>query len=105
MLNEELARYQNQYYQVMNQANMRTMQTLAASINTASEKVAKDKKLTMVVNKDACFYYSPDRDVTTLVISEMDKNYSSQESKKQAAVATTTPADEQTSEQKSEPKK
>ena len=83
-LNEELGRYQNQYYQVMNQANMRIVQTLGASINTAAEKVAKDKKLNMVVNKDACFYYTPDRDVTTSVIAEMDKNFA-QDSKKQAS--------------------
>ena len=85
-LNEELGRYQNQYYQVMNQANMRIMQTISASINTASEKVAKDKKLSMVVNKDACFYYTPGLDVTTLVIGEMDKTFA-EDAKKQAAVA------------------
>ncbi len=84
-LNEELSRYQNQYYQVMNQANMRIIQTLSTSINSASEKVAKDKKLTMVVNKDACFYYTPALDVTTSVISEMDKNFPA-DTKKQAEV-------------------
>ena len=82
-LNEELSRYQNQYYQVMNQANMRIVQTLSTSINAASERVAKDKKLTMVVNKDACFYYTPALDVTNFVVTEMDKNFA-QESKKQA---------------------
>ena len=81
-LNEELSRYQNQYYQVMNQANMRIVQTLSTSINAASEKVAKDKKLTMVVNKDAFFYYNPVLDVTTTVITEMDKNFA-QDSRKQ----------------------
>lgn len=84
-LNEELGRYQNQYYQVMNQANMRIVQTLTSSINSAAEKVAKDKKLSMVVNKDACFYYSPALDVTSLVVVEMDKNFA-QDSKKQASV-------------------
>ncbi len=82
-LNEELTRYQNQYYQVMNQANMRIIQTLSTSINSASEKVAKDKNLTMMINKDACFYYIPARDMTNLVIIEMDKNFSA-DSKKQA---------------------
>lgn len=82
-LNEELSRYQNQYYQVMNQANMRIVQTLGASINTASEKVAKEKKLNMVVNKDACFYYVPALDVTQSVILEMDKNFAA-DTKKQA---------------------
>lgn len=99
-LNEELSRYQNQYYQVMNQANMRIIQTLSTSINSASEKVAKDKKLNMVVNKDACFYYMPALDVTPSVIAEMDKNYA-QDSKKQAgaqANAVEMPTAEQTTE-------
>ncbi|NDD58732.1 MAG: OmpH family outer membrane protein [Chlamydiae bacterium] len=74
-LNEELNRYQNQFYQVLNQANMKIIQTLSATINTASEKVAKDKKLHMVVNKEACFFYNPNLDITNLVIAEMDKSY------------------------------
>ncbi len=74
-LNEEMNRYQNQYYQVLNQANMRIMQTISTGINTAAEKVAKDKKLTAVLNKDACFYFAPTLDVTHQVISEMDKSY------------------------------
>jgi outer membrane protein len=102
-LNEELSRYQNQYYQVMNQANMRIMQTLANSINVASEKVAKEKKLSMVVNKDACFYFTPALDVTNLIVAEMDKNFA-QESKKQAAAAPA-PAEEQIADQKPEIKK
>jgi outer membrane protein len=93
-LNEELSRYQNQYYQVMNQANMRIVQTLSTSINSAAEKVAKDKKLTMVVNKDACFYYTPALDVTKTVITEMDKNFAT-DAKKQANSAEI-PAVEQT---------
>ena len=74
-LNEDLNRYQNQYYQVMNQANMRIVQTLSTSINNASEKVAKEKKFNMVLNKDACFYYVPSLDVTTQVIAQMDKDF------------------------------
>jgi len=71
-LNEEIGRYQNQFYQVMQQANMKIMQTLAANIQEASEKVAKNKKLTMVMNKEACFFAAPTLDVTNLVIAEMD---------------------------------
>ena len=80
-LNEELGRYQNQYYQVMNQANMRIVQTISTGINSASEKVAKDKKLNMVVNKDACFFYAPTLDVTNLIIAEMDKNFATDSKK------------------------
>lgn len=90
VLSDEMNRYQNQYYQVLNQANMRIIQTISNGINTASEKVAKDKKLTVVVNKDACFYFSPTLDVTNQVVSEMDKSFDS-EAKKQA-VAPAAPA-------------
>ena len=85
-LNEELSRYQNQYYQVLNQANMKIVQSIGANINTAAEKVAKDKKLSMVVNKEACFFHNPTLDVTNLVIAEMDKTYEL-ESKKQKATS------------------
>ena len=85
-LNEEMGRYQNQYYQVLNQANMRIVQILSSNINTASEKIAKDKKLAMVINKDACFFFTPGLDVTNLVIAEMDKSYE-QDAKKAAANA------------------
>jgi outer membrane protein len=85
-LSEEMNRYQNQYYQVLNQANMRIMQSMNTTINTAAEKVAKDKHLTMVINKEACFFYSPQLEVTPLVIAEMDKNFE-QDAKTQAAAA------------------
>lgn len=89
VLNEELGRYQNQYYQVLNQANMRIIQSLSTSINSASEKVAKEKKLAAVVNKDACFFYAPGLDITPLVIAEMDKNFEKDSKKTAAAPAET----------------
>lgn len=85
-LHEDMSRYQNQYYQVLNQANMRIMQTLGNTINQAAEKVAKDKHLKMVLNKDACFFTAPSLEVTNLIIAEMDKMYE-QEGKKQQAAA------------------
>jgi outer membrane protein len=83
-LNEEMNRYQNQYYQVLNQANMKIIQNMSSVIQAASEKVAKEKQLSMVVNKEACFFYNPALDVTAFVIGEMDKDFE-QEMKKQSA--------------------
>ncbi|NGX37594.1 MAG: hypothetical protein K1000chlam2_00750 [Chlamydiae bacterium] len=81
-LNEEMSRYQNQYYQVLNQANMKIMQTLGAGIQEASEKVAQGKnKLTLVMNKEACFFSAPTLDVTNLVIAEMDKIFDEKNNK------------------------
>jgi outer membrane protein len=84
-LNQDLQRYQNQYYQVMNQANMRVIQNLNGAISQAAEKVAKDKKLGMVVNKEACFFYSPGLDITVDVIAEMDKNFVTQDNNAKVA--------------------
>lgn len=74
-LNEEMNRHQGQYYQVMQQANMRIYQQVGQEASIAAEKVAKDKKLYMVINKGACLYYNADFDITQAVIQEMDKKF------------------------------
>jgi outer membrane protein len=74
-LNDELSRYQNQYYQVLNQANMKVVQKLNAKVNEAAEQVAKDKKLNLVLHKDVCFFSASDLDITSSVVEKMDKAY------------------------------
>ncbi|MCB1106631.1 MAG: OmpH family outer membrane protein [Chlamydiia bacterium] len=77
-LSEELNRYQNQYMQVMQQANMKLMQTMNGHVSKASESIAKKRKLPMVVREEACFFYNPSFDITPSVIEEMDKSYDSE---------------------------
>lgn len=72
---EDLARYQNQFYQVMNQAQMHMLQKLHHSIAQAAEFVAQDKRLDYVINKEACFYIRSDFDVTNQVIATMDRSF------------------------------
>jgi outer membrane protein len=74
-LSEEMNRYQSQYYQIMQQANMKLMHTVADLINEASETVAKKAHLSLVLNKDAAFHYLTALDITDDVISEMDKKF------------------------------
>lgn len=74
-LQEDHGRYQNQFYQVLQHANYQMIQKMSGAIAKASEKIAQSKQLDYVMNKEACFYIRPDLDVTTLIISEMDKNY------------------------------
>lgn len=96
-LGEELGRYQQQYYQVLNQANYKLIQTMGKNINLAAEKVAGNKGINMVVNQEACFYCLPSLDITSDVIKEMDKSFE-QEAKKVAAAslsAEKTPAAEE----------
>lgn len=74
-LHEELGHYQNQYMQVMQQANMKLMQVMNNHVATASQAIAKRKKIPMVVREEACFFYDPSFDVTPEVIKEMDKSF------------------------------
>jgi outer membrane protein len=74
-LQEDLNRYQNQFYQVLNHAHYQMLQRMNAAASKAAEKVAGQKQFGYVINKEACFYIRPDLDVTSLVINEMDKAY------------------------------
>jgi outer membrane protein len=72
---EDMARYQNQFYQVLNQAHYQMIQKMSQNVAKAAESIAQEKKLDYVMNKEACFYVRPDLDVTSNVIAEMDKSF------------------------------
>jgi outer membrane protein len=74
-LQEDLGRYQQQFYQLMQGANYQLVHKMSNHIASASEKIAKQNNLDCVVNKEACFYTHSDFDVTSLVIQEMDRAY------------------------------
>ncbi|HLB52566.1 MAG TPA: OmpH family outer membrane protein [Chlamydiales bacterium] len=74
-LQERLMMYQQQFHQMMNQANYQVVYKIRAAAEVASEKVAKEKHLTYVINEDMCFYVQPSLDVTSFVIAEMDKAF------------------------------
>lgn len=92
-LQEEHGRYQNQFYQVMNQANMKLIQLMSQYVSQAAESVAKKQKLSVVLNKEACFYYEPKQDITAAVIAEMDKSYEKQAKSQTATAAAQQPSD------------
>lgn len=72
---EDLARYQYQFNQMMSQAQMQMIHKMNSMISKAAEKIANEKHLDYVMNKEACFYIRPDFEVTSLVISELDKGF------------------------------
>ena len=51
------------------------VQKMSSTISIAAKQVAEKNNLDYVINKEACFYIRPDLDVTTQVISEMDKKF------------------------------
>jgi outer membrane protein len=83
-LSDEMQRYQQQFYQVLQQTNYKLVQNIGTQIGTASEKVAAAKGINAVINKEACFYYLPSLDITSDVIKEMDKVFEA-DAKKQPA--------------------
>lgn len=74
-LSQDLNRFQNQYYQILNQANFKVLNTLSTKVADAAETVARSRNLNLVLNEEACFFYSKELDITKLVVAEMDKNY------------------------------
>lgn len=83
-LQEELSRYQNQFYQVLNHANHQMVSKINQSISTASKQIAEKNQFDYVLNKEACFYIRSDLDVTDQVISEMNKRYDVEANAKKA---------------------
>lgn len=86
-LARSLGQYQNQFYQMMQQAQYQIYQKVLTNITKASEKIAKEKKLDYILNKEACFYIRPDLDVTNNVISEMDRSFDLDKADKKATQA------------------
>ena len=74
-LQDDMGRYQNQFYQFFQQAQYQMYQKMSNNIAKASEKIAKERKLDYVINKEACFYIRTDLDVTREVIAIMDKDF------------------------------
>ncbi len=86
-LNQELGQYQQQYYQFMNQGQQRIIQNVVGGINKAAEQIASAKGYNMILNKEACFFYSPTLDITSDVLKAMDTHFDAEAQKQAAAVA------------------
>lgn len=75
VLSQEMNQIQTQYYQALQQANMKILQELNDQVSEASAQVAKEGKFDMIVNDENCFYSSDALDVTKEVVATMDKNF------------------------------
>lgn len=74
VLSSEFSQQQNQFYQIMNQANYQIIGNLTQQIEKAAEKVAKDKGIDFVLNKEACFFASSSVDISKEVSQQVDKD-------------------------------
>lgn len=74
-MSQEIGQIQGQYYQTLQQANMKILQKLNDTVAKAAAKVAKDNKIDVVLNDDGGFYFAPDLDISNQVIAVMDEMY------------------------------
>lgn len=81
-LNQELNQIQNQFYQTLNQANMKIVQNLQDAVTAASKTVAEKKNIDVVLNQEGSFFVSTKFDISQEVINEMDKQYQTQQEAK-----------------------
>jgi outer membrane protein len=74
-MSQEFAHFQNQYYQLLQQANMKLFQSLHQQVSSAADKVREKEHLSMVLNEDSVFASAPSLNCTDRVIAEMDRRF------------------------------
>lgn len=75
VLSQEFVRYQNQYYQLLNQANYSMLQTLHQYVSEAAETVREQRHLNFVLSEESAFAACAGLNLTDEVVKEMDKRF------------------------------
>jgi outer membrane protein len=76
-LTQDIAQLQQQYYQILNQANMRILQHVMEEVSGAATEVAKTHSLSLVLNEESSFYHIDALDVSSEVIRILDSRMDS----------------------------
>ncbi len=74
-LSEEMNQLQYESSQLASQTQFKVLQTMDESVKSATKTIAERKDLELVVNKDTCFFYNTDLDITKDVIEEMNASF------------------------------
>lgn len=74
-LNQEFSQQQNQFYQTLQQANVMIVQKLTEQVTKATQEVAKNNKIDLVLTDESAFYYAPAIDISPMVIVLMDESF------------------------------
>jgi len=72
-LSQEASEQQSQYYQALQQANIKVLDKLADYITSASETVAKKNAYNAVLNDDGTYYYDKELDISDEIVKIMDE--------------------------------
>ncbi len=74
MLNQELSQQQTQYYQSLNQTNLKVLQNLNDIVAKAAAQIAKQDNIDLILNEES-FYHAPYLDISDKVVAIMDENF------------------------------
>lgn len=83
-LSQELSQHQQQYLQILNQANMKIIQGLTEKANAAAAVVAKNKGLELVINDETAFFHNPNLDISNEVVKVLDTLYEQEQQEKKS---------------------
>lgn len=89
---EDLQRYQQQYYQFINQANYKVMQTMHFHIKNAAKIVSAKLKLDYVLDENSVICNNAGVEVTNEIIQELDMLFEKEEKDKSTAAPVTIPS-------------
>lgn len=89
---EDLQRYQQQYYQFINQANYKVMQTMNFHIKNAAKIVSAKLNLDYVLDENSVICNNAGIEVTNQVIQELDMLFDKEEKSKSDMMPVTTPS-------------
>jgi outer membrane protein len=82
-LRQEALQLQNQYMHTLQQANLKIVQKLTDSINKASEQVAREANFDVIINDEACTFYSKGLDVSDRIVAKMNATYDAEGGQKE----------------------
>ncbi|HXF29824.1 MAG TPA: OmpH family outer membrane protein [Chlamydiales bacterium] len=71
-LSTEFSQMQNQYGQILQQANYQIVGHLSQMIDEAAAKVGKEKGIDLILNKEACFFVADGLDFTSDIVRELN---------------------------------
>ena len=74
-LGQEMGQAQNQFLQMLQQANMRIIQSISEEVTKNASEIAESKKLDLVLNDEGALYFKPTFDITDAVIKKMDEKF------------------------------
>lgn len=74
-MGQELGQAQQQFMQMLQQANVRVVQMIAEEVSVVANEIAENKKFDFVLNEEALIYHKPAFDITDQVVAKMDQKF------------------------------